>query len=98
MTTSPPDQARSLRTHFDPGSAASSMDLPVPHLEVDFRMSVKLQPKVPVGPTPFGFRNWIGFTSGQWSATWGRGTLVVSPRAVERQPHAGEASCVCSEP
>jgi hypothetical protein len=43
-------------------------------------MSVALQPRVSVGPTPFGHRNWISFTGGTWSGSWGSGIVMVGPQ------------------
>lgn len=51
--------------------------LPHPSLNLDFRMSVTLNPKISVGPTPFGHRNWISFTGGSWSGSWGSGSVLV---------------------
>jgi hypothetical protein len=33
-----------------------------------------------VGEGPWGRRNWISFTGGEWTAKWGRGTIEVSKR------------------
>lgn len=71
------DQQR-LRQAFPEEWAASKMTLPVPKLELDFRVSVALNPIIPVGEGPWGKRNWISFTGGQWSARWGHGTVEVS--------------------
>ncbi|KAK6433096.1 hypothetical protein LTR95_010724 [Oleoguttula sp. CCFEE 5521] len=65
-----------LRSSFLPGTAAASLDLPIPVPRLDFRMSVTLNPKVSLGPGPFGQRNWISFSGGQWQATWGSGVVV----------------------
>ena len=43
-------------------------------------MSIKLNPRVPVGPALFGNRNWISFTGGQWAGRWGKGIVIVSWR------------------
>lgn len=53
--------------------------LPHPSLTLDFRMSVTLNPKISVGATPFGHRNWISFTGGSWSGSWGSGIVLVLP-------------------
>lgn len=42
-------------------------------------MSVTLNPKISVGSTPFGHRNWISFTGGTWSGSWGSGIVLVCP-------------------
>ncbi|KAB8345942.1 hypothetical protein FH972_022994 [Carpinus fangiana] len=65
-----------LNSRFNQGSTASSAVLPTPSLKLDFRMSVKLNPLISVGKTVWGQRNWISFSSGEWSALWGRGTVV----------------------
>lgn len=76
------DQQR-LRQAFSPETAASKMTLPVPKLELDFRISVALNPIIPVGEGPWGKRNWISFSGGQWAASWGRGTVEVCSRKEE---------------
>ncbi|KAE8442341.1 hypothetical protein EG329_003474 [Mollisiaceae sp. DMI_Dod_QoI] len=53
-----------------------SQSLPHPSLYLDFRMSVTLNPKISVGPTPLGHRNWISFTGGTWSGSWGSGIVL----------------------
>lgn len=55
---------------------APDLSLPHPTLNLDFRMSVTLHPKISVGPTPFGHRNWISFTGGMWSGCWGSGIVL----------------------
>ncbi|KAI9641837.1 hypothetical protein NHQ30_009699 [Ciborinia camelliae] len=52
------------------------LSLPHPSLNLDFRMSVSLNPRISVGPTPFGHRNWISFTGGMWSGSWGSGIVL----------------------
>jgi hypothetical protein len=54
-----------------------SLSLPHPSLSLDFRMSVTLNPKISLGSTPFGHRNWISFTGGAWSGPWGSGVVLV---------------------
>src|SRR5271155_1973729 len=70
--------ANNLLHRFDEGDVARSLQILQPSLELDFRMSVKLNPKVSVGPGIFGQRNWISFVSGQWAGRWGKGTVIVS--------------------
>lgn len=53
------------------------LKLPIPDLQLDFRICVQLNPIIPVGDGPWGKRNWISFKGGQWSATWGKGTVEV---------------------
>ncbi|TVY20490.1 UPF0311 protein [Lachnellula arida] len=50
--------------------------LPHPSLNLEFRMSVTLNPRISLGPTPFGHRNWISFTGGKWSGSWGSGKVL----------------------
>ncbi|TVY50340.1 UPF0311 protein [Lachnellula cervina] len=50
--------------------------LPHPSLNLEFRMSVTLDPRISLGPTPFGHRNWISFTGGKWSGSWGSGKVL----------------------
>jgi hypothetical protein len=66
----------------DPSMSTSSyphpnLSLPHPSLNLDFRMAVSLNPRISVGPTPFGHRNWISFTGGSWSGSWGSGIVLV---------------------
>jgi hypothetical protein len=63
---------------FSAGSLARTIGLPVPRLERDFRMQARLEGKVALGRSCWGERNWIGICGGEWSATWGKGTVVVS--------------------
>ncbi|TLD17980.1 hypothetical protein PspLS_10565 [Pyricularia sp. CBS 133598] len=60
---------------FPPGSLSATTALPVPALTVDFRLQVDLNPKIALGKGVWGERNWISFKGGQWSATWGNGTV-----------------------
>lgn len=54
-----------------------TLTLPPPTLDLDFRISCALNPIIRVGSGPWGQRNWISFTGGQWTAKWGRGTIEV---------------------
>lgn len=72
------DGSASLTSAFASGSPANTLVLPVPTLKLDFRMSVQLNPKISVGEGPWGQRNWISFTGGNWAGTWAKGTVVVS--------------------
>ncbi|KAK5006615.1 hypothetical protein LTR28_006287 [Elasticomyces elasticus] len=67
---------QTLLSSFPAGSPAATIDIPVPALTLDFRMSVQLNPKISVGGGPWGQRNWISFSGGMWAATWGSGTVV----------------------
>ncbi|RDW79915.1 hypothetical protein BP6252_04553 [Coleophoma cylindrospora] len=53
-----------------------TLSLPAPGLTLDFRMSVTLNPRVSLGSVPFGHRNWISFTGGSWSGSWGSGIVM----------------------
>lgn len=53
-------------------------EIPTPQLDLDFHMTVSLLPRVSVGPTPFGHRNWITFTGGTFTGSFGSGTVCVS--------------------
>lgn len=75
--------ANNLLHRFDEGEIARSLQLPPVSLELDFRMSVKLNPKVAVGAGLFGQRNWISFIGGQWAGRWGKGLVIVSFRSGE---------------
>lgn len=63
---------------FSAGSLARTIALPTPRLERDFRMQARLEGKVALGRSCWGERNWIGICGGEWSAAWGKGTVVVS--------------------
>lgn len=67
-----------MQSSFAAESAASKIELPTPGLKLDFRICVQLNPLIPVGRGPWGQRNWISFSGGQWKATWGEGTVEVS--------------------
>ncbi|KAK5089985.1 hypothetical protein LTR05_000153 [Lithohypha guttulata] len=71
--------ANNLLHRFDEGEVARSLSLPQPALDLDFRMSVKLNPKVAIGSstaTNSGQRNWISFIGGQWAGRWGKGIVI----------------------
>jgi hypothetical protein len=68
--------ANNLLHRFEENDVARSLSIPTPTLELDFRMSVKLNPKISVGPTMFGQRNWISFIGGQWAGRWGKGVVI----------------------
>lgn len=70
--------ANNLLHKFDEGEIARSLQLPTPTLELDFRMSVKLSPRVSLGPGLFGEQNWISFVGGSWAGRWGKGIVIVS--------------------
>lgn len=67
----------SLPEHVLPSNLTrAAYPLPVPELQIDFRIVVDLNPLIPVGNGPFGRRNWISFSGGQFAATWATGTIV----------------------
>ncbi|KAF3800134.1 hypothetical protein GCG54_00015513 [Colletotrichum gloeosporioides] len=55
---------------------SAAFPLPVPKLDLDFRIVVDLNPLIAVGVGPFGKRNWISFSGGVFTAKWGTGTVV----------------------
>lgn len=70
-----PDEARTILTGL--ASPVPITALPQPRLVHDFRLRARLETKVALGPSCWGERNWIGICGGEWSATWGKGTIVV---------------------
>jgi hypothetical protein len=70
--------ANNLRHQFDEDDVASSLALPAPALDLDFRMSIRVKPKLNVGGGPSGRQAWISCMGGQWAGTWGKGILLVS--------------------
>lgn len=70
--------ADEISAGFSAGSLARTIALPAPRLERDFRMQARLEGKIALGQSCWGTRNWIGICGGEWSATWGKGTVVVS--------------------
>ena len=70
--------ANNLLHRFDENDVARSLAIPAPTLELDFRMSVKLNPKINLGAGMYGNRNWISFIGGQWAGRWGKGIVIVS--------------------
>lgn len=72
--------ANNLLHRFDEGDVARSLQLPTPTLELDFRISIKLNPKISVGAGLFGHRDWVSIVGGQWAGRWGKGIIIVSVR------------------
>lgn len=69
---------KQLASHFPPeGDIARSLQIPVPSIELDFRMSIKLNPKVSIGSSLWGGRDWVSFLGGQWAGRWGKGIILV---------------------
>lgn len=71
-------EADKISAGFSAGSLARTIALPAPRLERDFRMQARLEGKIALGQSCWGTRNWIGICGGEWSATWGKGAVVVS--------------------
>lgn len=69
--------ANNLLHTFPEGDVARSLQIPAPTLELDFRMSIKLNPKVALGPSIWGHREWVSFVGGQWAGRWGKGVVLV---------------------
>lgn len=70
--------ANNLLHRFDEGDIARSLQLPTPTLELDFRMSIKVNPRISIGTGSFGHRDWVGIVGGQWAGRWGKGIIIVS--------------------
>ncbi|CAG8056551.1 unnamed protein product [Penicillium salamii] len=68
--------ANNLLHTFPEGDVARSLQIPAPTLELDFRMSIKMNPKVSVGPGIWGQREWVSFLGGQWAGRWGKGIVL----------------------
>ncbi|KIW96717.1 uncharacterized protein Z519_02108 [Cladophialophora bantiana CBS 173.52] len=75
--------ANNLLHRFDEGDIARSLQLPTPTLELDFRMSIKVNPKIGVGSGLLGHRDWVGVVGGQWAGRWGKG--IVIPGGLDNQ-------------
>ncbi|KAL2830292.1 hypothetical protein BDW59DRAFT_141368 [Aspergillus cavernicola] len=68
--------ANNLLHTFPEGEVARSLQIPAPSLELDFRLSLKINPKVGVGQSIWGQRDWVTFVGGQWAGRWGKGVVV----------------------
>ncbi|EIT82488.1 hypothetical protein F9C07_8853 [Aspergillus flavus] len=68
--------ANNLLHTFPEGDVARSLQIPAPTLELDFRMSIKMNPKVAVGQSLWGQRDWVTFVGGQWAGRWGKGIVL----------------------
>ena len=42
---------------------------------------IQLNPRIDIGATIYGERNWVSFISGHWQAQWGKGTVVPGGQA-----------------
>ncbi|KAK4224783.1 hypothetical protein QBC38DRAFT_484626 [Podospora fimiseda] len=65
-----------LRHQFDEDDVASSLSLPTPTLELDFRISIRVKPKLNAGPGNFGRESWISCVGGQWAGRYGKGSVL----------------------
>lgn len=74
--------ANNLLHTFPEGDIARSLQIPAPSLELDFRMSIKMNPRVSVGPSLWGQRDWVSFIGGQWAGRWGKGIILVRNSAL----------------
>jgi hypothetical protein len=54
---------------------SATLPIPIPKGTHDLRIIVDLHPKISVGRSTWGQRNWISFSGGSWTASWGRGTI-----------------------
>ncbi|OQE17978.1 hypothetical protein PENSTE_c019G07896 [Penicillium steckii] len=68
--------ANNLLHTFPEGDVARSLQIPAPTLELDFRMSIKMNPKVGVGASIWGHREWVSYIGGQWAGRWGKGIVL----------------------
>ncbi|EGS18975.1 uncharacterized protein CTHT_0055930 [Thermochaetoides thermophila DSM 1495] len=68
--------ANNLRHQFDQDDVASTLALPAPTMDLDFRISIKVKPKLNIGPSPSGRQSWIPCIGGQWAGRWGKGTIL----------------------
>lgn len=70
--------ANNLLHHFDDDDVAASLALPTPTLELDFRMSIRVKPKINIGNGTYGRQSWISCIGGQWAGRWGKGSVLGS--------------------
>ncbi|KAK4156612.1 hypothetical protein C8A00DRAFT_40919 [Chaetomidium leptoderma] len=70
--------ANNLRHQFDEDDVASSLALPAPSLDLDFRMSIRVKPTLNLGLGPTGRQSWVSCIGGQWAGSWGKGILLPS--------------------
>lgn len=86
------EEAQGIIGALAESSVGRSIELPVPRIVHDFRLSAKLERKIALGQSCWGERNWIGICGGEWSATWGKGKIVVRHVSGPRDdPDTGEA-------
>ncbi|KAK0657050.1 hypothetical protein B0T16DRAFT_425423 [Cercophora newfieldiana] len=68
--------ANSLLHEFDPDDIASSVSVPAPTLELDFRMSIQVKPALSVGAGNVGVLSWVSCRGGHWAGRWGKGVIL----------------------
>jgi len=69
--------ANLLRHQFDDDDVAASLAIPMPSLDLDFRLSINVKPKLSVGPSSFGRLTWVSCIGGRWAGRWGKGSILV---------------------
>ncbi|KAK3990390.1 hypothetical protein QBC44DRAFT_325662 [Cladorrhinum sp. PSN332] len=72
-----------LRHQFDEDDVASSLSLPTPTLELDFRISIRVKPKLSAGHGNFGRESWISCVGGQWAGRFGKGVVLPGGQDVQ---------------
>ncbi|AEO70682.1 uncharacterized protein THITE_2122361 [Thermothielavioides terrestris NRRL 8126] len=75
--------ANNLRHQFDDEDVASSLALPTPSLDLDFRLSIRVKPKLNVGAGASGRQSWISCVGGQWAGRWGKGVVLQGGQDVQ---------------
>lgn len=73
----PAEHEKILSGLLPAGGLGQTISLAVPRLVHDFRLAANLERKIGLGQSCWGERNWIGICGGAWSATWGKGRIVV---------------------
>ncbi|KAK0730964.1 hypothetical protein B0H67DRAFT_563434 [Lasiosphaeris hirsuta] len=68
--------ANNLRHQFDEDDVASSLALPTPTIDLDFRLSIRVKPKLTVGQSNFGRLSWVSCIGGQWAGRFGKGIVL----------------------
>lgn len=69
--------ANHLLHQFDEDDIARSLALPTPVLDLDFRLSIRVKPKVNTGQSNFGQLSWVSCVGGSWAGRWGKGSVLV---------------------
>ncbi|KAK4144862.1 uncharacterized protein C8A04DRAFT_11142 [Dichotomopilus funicola] len=78
--------ANNLRHQFDEADIASSLVLPVPTIDVDFRMSIRVKPKLSIGPNASVRQSWVSCVGGQWAGNWGKGIFLPGGQDIQLAP------------